>query len=341
MSSAEVAVIIPAHNRSDLLAITLKNVVAQTHRDLDIIVIDDASSDDTPAIISEWLNQDSRIRTQRFGEPGGACRARNAGLGMTEAPYICLLDSDDLMHPDKVAMQLDELRKEADLDAIVCQMAHFEHDPNEAELLWNTFAGDHPRRRFLGHEPVWGIHAPLWRREVLVSLGGLDESLSMAQDYDLHLRALLRGVRFRLRPQLLTYCRRHKSQAISTSRSLPRLRTLLSIFRDSEKLIDDDERPILATNYVWLAKQAGGWRDSELVDETCDRAAKLGLKVPLSFRLNCKMAAWTGRHRFLRWATDWADRARLPWRSREEWFCAHRIVNEPGIEVFPVPRDSF
>lgn len=333
--------VIPAHNRSDLLAITLRNVAAQTLEDIEIIVIDDASTDDTPAVIQDWIKIDPRHKTRRFEEPHGACHARNVGIDMTSADHICLLDSDDLLHPEKLARQVSELDSDSSLDAVVCQMAHFEKDPNDAEILWNTFAGDVPRRRFLAHEPVWGIHAPLWRKTVLDDLGGLDITLPMAQDYELHVRALVKGVRFGLRPDLLTYCRRHQGPAISTGRALPRLQTLDHVFRSLEPLVDEDERSILATNHVWLAKQAAGWRDVGLINSSFEQARRLGAALPVKFRMLCLLAAWTGRHRFMRMAVQVAELQGHNLGQRENWYHRHRISDEPNLEVPAVPANAF
>lgn len=336
-----VAVIIPTHNRSDLLAITLHNVRHQTHSELDVIVVDDASTDDTPDVIAGVARHDSRFRTRRFDTSRGACAARNAGLSMTDADYVCLLDADDLLHPDKLALQVAELDVDDTLDATVCQMAHFEHDPNEGEMLWNTFAGEPPRRRFMGHDPVWGIHAPLWRREILLGLGGLDESIPVAQDYELHLRALLKGVRFGMRPQLLSFCRRHTGPAISTSKALPRLRTLANIFRQCEPDLKDDEASILAANFIWLARQGALMGDRALIESSITEARRHGLHPPGLFGFLCQMTARTGRHRFMSLALRWADANGVDWRSREGWYLAHRVEDEPSLERFKVPSNTF
>lgn len=341
MSSPRVAVVIPAHNRSDLLAITLRNVAAQTLEDIEIIVVDDASADDTPEVIQNWVLTDSRHKSRRFNEPHGACHARNVGIEMTTAEYICLLDSDDLLHPEKLSRQVAELDADPNLDAAVCQMAHFEQDPNDAQILWNTFVGDTPRRRFLSHEPVWGIHAPLWRQQVLVQLGGLDDTLPMAQDYELHVRALVKGVRFGLRPELLTFCRRHQGPAISTGRALPRLQTLDRVFRSMEPLVEQDELSVLATNHVWLAKQAAGWRDVGLINSSFERARALGAALPAKFRLLCLLAAWTGRHRFMRMAMDVAESQGHDLGQRENWYHRHRIADEPNLDVPAMPAYTF
>ncbi len=341
MSRSKVAVIIPAHNRSDLLAVTLKNVLRQTLEDISVIVVDDASSDSTPSVIHEFAGSDTRITTQRFNEPLGACKARNLGLKLSDSEFVCFLDSDDLMHPDKLRLQVEELEEDASVDAVVCQMAHFEQNPNDATLLWNTFVGRSTRERFLGHDPVWGIHAPLWRRESVEQLGGFDESLPVAQEYDLFVRAHLHGVRFQLTPRLLTFCRRHQGPAISTARTIPRLRTLDRLFSSWIPLIGQQERQVLATNYVWLAKQAAANRDAELVSRACVRARELGVALPASFQLGCFLAAKFGRHRFLAWALSAADHRGIDWRSRESWYLAHRIDREPGITVYTVPPEAF
>lgn len=339
--SAEVAVVIPTRNRSDLLEVTLRNLREQTHSALQIAVVDDASTDDTPALLQRLQTQDVRLVVHRLDDARGACYARNVGFGLTTAPFVCFLDSDDLMHPDKLAIQLEELERDAATDVVVCQMAHFESDPNSAEFLWNTFVGDTPRRRFLGHDPVWGIHAALWRREVLEKLGGFDETLPVAQEFELFLRALLRGVSFKLHSDLLTYCRRHGGAAISVSRTVPRLKTLERIFKSCEGLLQQGERSILATDFFWLAKQAGVTGDPSLAWRASTAATRFGLAVPLKVRLYCTLAAVTGRYRFVHWALTWADSALIDWKSRESWYMRYRIDSEPGLRRFEMPKGTY
>jgi glycosyltransferase involved in cell wall biosynthesis len=99
-----VTVVIPTRNRRDLLARTLWTVLHQSHGHLAVIVVDEASSDDT----HEWLGQvtDPRVRSVRHDEPRGVAGARNHGIELAQGQYVAFVDDDDLFAPTKIARQL-------------------------------------------------------------------------------------------------------------------------------------------------------------------------------------------------------------------------------------------
>ena len=101
-----VSVIIPAYNASRTIRETLESAAAQTHRALEILVVDDGSSDETPAIVEGFASGDPRVRLIPQAN-GGVAAARNSGIAASSAEFIAPLDSDDLWHPTKIARQLD------------------------------------------------------------------------------------------------------------------------------------------------------------------------------------------------------------------------------------------
>ena len=100
----DVSVIIPTRNRSALLRITLWSVLRQRHVDLDVIVVDEASTDDTPAMVRSF--GDPRIRYVRHDVPRGVSGARNRGVAEARREWVAFLDDDDLWSPDKLSRQV-------------------------------------------------------------------------------------------------------------------------------------------------------------------------------------------------------------------------------------------
>lgn len=96
-----VSVIIPAYNASRWLNETLATAANQTFTDIEIIVVDDGSTDDTAAIVERWAGRDSRIRLIRQ-QNGGVARARNTAIAAASAPFVAPLDADDLWHPTRL-----------------------------------------------------------------------------------------------------------------------------------------------------------------------------------------------------------------------------------------------
>ncbi|HEU5257564.1 MAG TPA: glycosyltransferase family 2 protein, partial [Vicinamibacterales bacterium] len=104
----DVSVIVPTRNRSALLPLTLRSVLAQRDVNFEVIVVDEASSDDTPAVIASF--GDPRIRSIRHDRPQGVSAARNRGVAEARADWVAFLDDDDLWAPTKLTLQLGALR---------------------------------------------------------------------------------------------------------------------------------------------------------------------------------------------------------------------------------------
>jgi glycosyltransferase involved in cell wall biosynthesis len=105
----KVAVIIPMFNASSTVASTLSSVGRQSYKDIDIIVVDDGSTDDSAAVVVDYATRDPRVRLIR--QPNlGVAAARNTGAASTSAEYLAFVDADDLWAPSKIELQMDALR---------------------------------------------------------------------------------------------------------------------------------------------------------------------------------------------------------------------------------------
>jgi len=98
-----VSVLIPAYNAERWLATTMRSVLAQTWPRVETIIVDDGSRDGTLAAARAWESASVKVVTQHNS---GACAARNAALALAQGAYIQWLDADDLLHPDKIAVQM-------------------------------------------------------------------------------------------------------------------------------------------------------------------------------------------------------------------------------------------
>ena len=92
-----VSVIIPAYNAETTIGSTLKSLINQTYNKIEILVIDDGSSDKTAEVVEDYIATDSRVNLKRR-DNGGAGAARNAGLEMVTGDYVTFVDSDDLLN---------------------------------------------------------------------------------------------------------------------------------------------------------------------------------------------------------------------------------------------------
>jgi len=105
-----IGVVVPMRNAERTIAATLDSISRQTHANLDIVVVDDESTDGSVAIVDQKIRQDRRVRLVRQKNAGVAA-ARNTGAAATAASFLAFVDADDLWAPTKIAFQLDALRQ--------------------------------------------------------------------------------------------------------------------------------------------------------------------------------------------------------------------------------------
>ncbi|HRH36887.1 MAG TPA: glycosyltransferase family A protein [Flavobacteriales bacterium] len=189
--------IIPCYNVKEHVGAAVKSALAQTHADLEIVVIDDGSTDGTAHVLEAIAREHGDRLSIVHQQNQGACAARNAGVAATTGDWIQFLDADDRIAPDKIERQLDLLR--VDTDVVVggyrnnfadgrapVEVIPVESDPWEA--LIRTRMGT--------------TSANLFRRTALVNAGGWDASLRSSQDYDLLFRMLKKGAAIQWDPHV-------------------------------------------------------------------------------------------------------------------------------------------
>ena len=223
-----VSVIIPCYNYGRFLREAVASAAAQTLGDIEIIIIDDGSTDDTPDVIESI--EDRRIRTRRIPNCGVSA-ARNAGLDMARGEFIAFLDADDRWHADKLERQVALMDAEPDVAMVFSDLRRFsEEDPSLDETqfaLVREFSGlpTRPARNGDGYVvdgdpfvtlgplpqlPAW-IQTDLFRacrvRDVRFC-----EQLTLAEDLHYIMRAYLRGAVAYVADQLVEV-RRHDSNS--------------------------------------------------------------------------------------------------------------------------------
>src|SRR6056297_1399486 len=107
-----VSVIVPTYNRADSLPRTIDSVLAQTHDDLELVVVDDASTDDTETVVERY--EDDRVTYLEHATNRGGSAARNTGIRASDGDYVAFLDSDDEWHPEKLERQVRELESRSE-----------------------------------------------------------------------------------------------------------------------------------------------------------------------------------------------------------------------------------
>ncbi len=188
---AAVTTVVPTHNRRAVLPITLRSVLAQQEVDLEVVVVDDGSSDGT----GPWLEEhhDPRLRVVRQDEPRGVAAARAAGVEATTTPYVAFCDDDDVWAPDKLARQFDALEHDpAARWSCTSSMSFVVAGPGDVELVHyqETPSAEEALPRLLGYNAVPGGGSSVLADTALVrDAGGF--RTGMAEDWDMWVRLAL------------------------------------------------------------------------------------------------------------------------------------------------------
>ena len=188
-----VSIVIPVYNRAALVGRALASALDQSWRNVEIIVVDDASTDDLAAALSKF--PDSRLRCLRHEANRGAAAARNTGIGAARGEYVAFLDSDDWWLPGKIACQVAAMRRQpTEVAGHVCAFGYRKpgQRPRRIGGEWNetSFA----RAQLFGCTFGPGTTL-LCRRAVFAEIGGFDEELRRLEDWDWMLRLAAAGYR--------------------------------------------------------------------------------------------------------------------------------------------------
>ena len=236
-----VTVILPTHNRAGIIRHSLDSVYAQTHRPIELIIVDDGSTDNTKELVFEWKEQKEDrafIVHYVFQSRSGAPAARNCGLEKATGEYIQFLDSDDYLFNGKIALQLQELEK-AGAEIAVCDYSKVTAD----EEILATFENKGNLYLKVGKDESLSIFTPLFHRKLID--GGIcwNEELTIRQDKDFMFKLVLMSRKIIYTPGNWCYYRCHGNGQISSTYNnskneyLKRIMSLTKFILSSRKSI--------------------------------------------------------------------------------------------------------
>lgn len=216
-----VSVIIPAFNRIQYISETIGSVTSQTYSDVEIIVVDDGSSDGTYEKLCEFKEEGAiNLYTHEDRCNRGQSASLNLGLEKARGEYIAILDSDDLFHSEKLQKQVAFLRANPDIGLVYGMGQGIDE---EGKYLYDILAPDHvepndPNRVLLDCYFLLPQNS-LVRRSVFEQAGYFEESFRAAQDHDMLIR-IAEITRMAFMPELLFYYRRHGNSISANSQEV-------------------------------------------------------------------------------------------------------------------------
>src|SRR4051812_37096050 len=193
-----VSVVIPVRNGERFLPQTLRSVLGQTFRELDVVVVDDGSTDTTAEIVTSMARGDARVRyVEAIG--AGVAAARNQGIEAARSDLIAPVDADDLWLPDKIELQVQRLSEAGNDAALVYSWVYLIDVEDRVAAILRPF--DELTMRSMEGDVFLPLlyksffangSAPLIRRRCIEEVGGYDTGLSRREDWDLSLRLAAR-----------------------------------------------------------------------------------------------------------------------------------------------------
>jgi glycosyltransferase involved in cell wall biosynthesis len=226
-SGSRVSVVIPAYNQSRFVVEAIESVRGQDYPSLELIVVDDGSTDDTPALLRRYSDLKAIRQENR-----GLAAARNKGLEAGAGDLVLFLDADDRLRPDAVAALSDELERQpgAAFAAGLCQQIDIHG--RLLPVVQRPKDGDDPYLELLREAHIWMPGAVLYRRKAVEQAGGFDTKIDAAADYDLYLK-LARRHPVRLLDRVVGEYRQHSdSMSRSPGPMLAGVMTALRRHRD-------------------------------------------------------------------------------------------------------------
>jgi glycosyltransferase involved in cell wall biosynthesis len=276
----KVSVVIPVLNRPAAVRRAIGSVLAQTCQDFEIIVVDDGSTDATPAAVASL--GDRRITVIRHDRNRGGSAARNTGIRASSAAYVAFLDSDDEWLPTKLERQLEVFERSNDRLGLVYTGA-------ERIFSDGSVSRHIPRRRadltraLLTVNVVGESSVGMVRRSALEAIGGFDESLPSCQDLDLWLRLSERFDADVVPEALVRVANGNDSGRITTS--LPRtvLGRELYCRKHRDKMIGCGVLHLFLRDSGWCQQRRG--RDSRLARRFYLASLRANPVAPLTYGL--------------------------------------------------------
>ncbi|GLS89611.1 hypothetical protein GCM10007916_06780 [Psychromonas marina] len=235
-----VSVVIPSYNHQDYIAKSLESVFNQTYKNIEVIVIDDGSADNTLDVIKQFKQKyDFEYQTQ---SNMGVCRTLNKAISLSKGEYIALLASDDYWALDKIEKQVKLLNESAGSEFCFTQAKEFDDDKPDYSNIFpkKTLSGNVINKVFIRqHVPAGSM---MFSRPLYDELGGFDETLK-EEDWDFVIRCAAK-TSFSSVKEPLFYYRSHATNIMKT-------RGRKEIFRQKALILSKNFN--LVPPYIWLS----------------------------------------------------------------------------------------
>lgn len=258
-----VSIIIPCYNAEKWVAEAINGILRQTYAPIEIIVIDDGSTDGSLDVIRSFGD---RVRYESGPNRGGGA-ARNRGFALSRGKYVMFHDADDWISEDTIEKLVEGIEG-TDNTIVWCDWYIYDAiTSKEPRIIPGQYSQITPTCEDLllsyleGRGPI--VHAILWPRQIIVDIGGWDESLRRRQDVDIYIRALFGGVFVKKIDEGAVYWRQENPNSVhhTNTKNIDSARSYYQLIKKIDKRLMENENKLhlhdvnLAHRYIDLAGQ--------------------------------------------------------------------------------------
>lgn len=245
-----VTVVIPTYNRAKYIEETIKSVIGQKYPNIEIIVIDDGSTDNTEQVVSKYRSQLTYIH-QENSERGAS---RNHGLRLAKGKFIAFLDSDDLWLPDKISQELEMLQNNPAAGVVYSDALSIDANGRQLKTIKRKTYSGRVTEKLLENNFI-SMSAHLAKTDFIRKISGFveDRNLSGSEDWEMWVR-LSTITEFIYLPKTTTKIRTHSENTMSDAKAMNRSMTYaLKIMKESNYLTEDQKKILPKTKaYISL-----------------------------------------------------------------------------------------
>jgi glycosyltransferase involved in cell wall biosynthesis len=266
-SAVPVSIVLPAYNAQRFLAQALDSVLAQTHTQFELILVDDGSTDGTLAIAREYERRDPRVRA--VTQPNGRiARALNRGIELAQHEWIARMDADDVMEPNRLERQLAFVDANPDLAVASSLVLYIDDNDRVIGRGRSPFTDRRTVARYIKRNRVVAFNHPaaLIRKSVLLEVGGYRPEFVPAEDCDLWNRIIERGHPVLVQPEYLLRYRIYGQSTVgqnvvATDQRLEWVRQCMILRRQGKPELSFDEFRQRLESAPWWSR-LNRWRSA-------------------------------------------------------------------------------
>ena len=280
MINPKISVVVPVHNAEKYLAKCIDSLLAQTLAAIEIILVDDASSDASPVILQTYAQKDNRIRLITHESPKGPGGARNAGLALAKGTYIAFVDSDDWLDKEALSFLSATMDKEqVDILGFGYRFVNEQNKVTSVRSKTQTYTGTEALRAYLLQEIPIAVWNKMYKREILLQNTPLFASDCYYEDMVATFRLLATCKGFMEIPAVFYNYVEHK-ESIMRSFSLRHLADYKRSFADLKAFHQSLHLPFQEELYAFLVQHAANAYQQVLAKENQDLFADYVAQLP-------------------------------------------------------------